>query len=203
MVEVRIGAQVPTRELAITGGIGMAPLLDFARRDEQLGYDALWAGDSLVARTRLDPFVVLSAAVACSPAPPGSTTAGCRSCPPRRRTARRGRACRTRSARAVGSPVPSHPVCTRRLSIDLDTAKAQQALDEYLQAYHRQPLAVMSYVQAYGYGSADDCAEWPAGYVRVGARHIVIRIGALEPGDQLEHLATAVLPAVRATIEKE
>ena len=58
---VRIGALLPTREMAILDDFSIAPLLDFARRAESLGYDSLWTGDSLTARTRLDPFVVLSA----------------------------------------------------------------------------------------------------------------------------------------------
>lgn len=327
MAEVRIGAQLPTRELAITGGVGVASLLDFARRAERSGYDALWAGDSLVARTRLDPFVVLSAAAAVTsriqlgtaaltaalrppllganlaisldhatggnrlvlglgagfPIPESEDEFASVGVPFDRRAARLDEIARywrtawtSRDAGApaahdgtlwqqdgldrllrpatpggpplwlAGSDTPRVLARTARLydgwlpflptpqaygaawsrlqdevgasgrpagavtpglyatlSVDPDAAKAEQALDDYLQAYYRQPLAVMSHVQAYGYGSADDCAEWLAGYVRAGARHIVIRIGALEPGDQLEQLATTVLPAVRALIEKE
>ncbi|GHE96974.1 N5,N10-methylene tetrahydromethanopterin reductase [Streptomyces longispororuber] len=59
---VRIGVLLPTREQAISGSFAAAPLLDFARQAEDLGFDSLWAGDSLTARPRLDPLVVLSAA---------------------------------------------------------------------------------------------------------------------------------------------
>ena len=55
----RIGVLLPTREQAITGSTGMPAILDFARQAEELGFDALWTGDSLVARSRLDPFVVV------------------------------------------------------------------------------------------------------------------------------------------------
>jgi alkanesulfonate monooxygenase SsuD/methylene tetrahydromethanopterin reductase-like flavin-dependent oxidoreductase (luciferase family) len=57
-----VGVLLPTREQAINGSFAAAPLLDFARQAEQLGFDSLWAGDSLTARPRLDPLVVLSAA---------------------------------------------------------------------------------------------------------------------------------------------
>ncbi|WP_242705286.1 LLM class flavin-dependent oxidoreductase [Streptomyces griseocarneus] len=59
---LRIGVLLPTREQAITDSFAADPLLDFARQAEQLGFDSLWAGDSLTARPRLDPLVVLSAA---------------------------------------------------------------------------------------------------------------------------------------------
>ena len=60
----RIGVLLPTREMAITGNYTMAPLLDFAQQAEGLGFDSLWTGDSLLARPRLDPMVVLAAAAA-------------------------------------------------------------------------------------------------------------------------------------------
>ncbi|MGW0535301.1 LLM class flavin-dependent oxidoreductase [Streptomyces sp. NPDC003032] len=59
---LRVGVLLPTREQAILGEYSVAPLLDFARRAEELGFDSLWTGDSLTARPRLDPMVVLSAA---------------------------------------------------------------------------------------------------------------------------------------------
>ncbi|WP_447034917.1 LLM class flavin-dependent oxidoreductase [Streptomyces sp. DSM 118878] len=58
---LRVGVLLPTREQAILGEYSVSPLLDFARRAEELGFDSLWTGDSLTARPRLDPLVVLSA----------------------------------------------------------------------------------------------------------------------------------------------
>ncbi|MER7916025.1 MULTISPECIES: LLM class flavin-dependent oxidoreductase [unclassified Streptomyces] len=58
---LRVGVLLPTREQAILGEHDASSLLDFARRAEQLGFDSLWTGDSLTARPRLDPLVVLSA----------------------------------------------------------------------------------------------------------------------------------------------
>ncbi|MFE2626016.1 LLM class flavin-dependent oxidoreductase, partial [Streptomyces caelestis] len=57
-----IGVLLPTREHAIQRDFSAAPLLDYARRAEDLGFDSVWAGDSLTARPRLDPLVLLSAA---------------------------------------------------------------------------------------------------------------------------------------------
>lgn len=62
--QLRVGVQLPTREHAIAGNLAVGPLLEYARRAETLGLDSLWTGDSLTARPRLDPIVVLSAVAA-------------------------------------------------------------------------------------------------------------------------------------------
>ncbi|BAJ26746.1 MULTISPECIES: LLM class flavin-dependent oxidoreductase [Kitasatospora] len=59
---LRFGVLLPTREQAVTGRYDAGALLAFARRAEELGFDSLWAGDSLTARPRFDPLVTLSAA---------------------------------------------------------------------------------------------------------------------------------------------
>ncbi len=60
----------------------------------------------------------------------------------------------------------------------------------------------MSAIQAYGWGSAESCAEWLGAYVRAGARHLVIRIGSLDPEPQLKEIAEVLLPALRAIGEQ-
>jgi alkanesulfonate monooxygenase SsuD/methylene tetrahydromethanopterin reductase-like flavin-dependent oxidoreductase (luciferase family) len=59
-----VGILLPTREQAIAGAFEARPLIDFAAQAELLGFDSVWAGDSLVARPRLDPLIVLTAAAA-------------------------------------------------------------------------------------------------------------------------------------------
>ncbi|WP_030955165.1 LLM class flavin-dependent oxidoreductase, partial [Streptomyces sp. NRRL S-481] len=46
---LHVGILLPTREQAINGTYAAAPLLGFARQAEALGFDSLWAGDSLTA----------------------------------------------------------------------------------------------------------------------------------------------------------
>ncbi|MGQ0838305.1 LLM class flavin-dependent oxidoreductase [Actinokineospora sp.] len=321
---VRIGALLPTREMAILNDFSVKPLLDFARRAENLGYDSLWTGDSLVARTRLDPFVVLAAAAAVTeriqlgtgaltaalrhpllganmvtsldhasggnrlvlglgagfPMPESEDEFNSLGVPFDGRVGRLDenvRFWRTAwASRGEGAPTGHHgklwqqeglerlaapatpggpplwlagsdtprvlaraarlydgwlpflpteaayaqawasiqeqvaangrpegavtPGLYATININPDPAKAKQQLEDYLQGYYGRSLEVMSTFQAYGWGSADDCAEWLAGYIRAGARHIVVRVGSLDPGDQLEQLAEAVLPAVRALV---
>jgi alkanesulfonate monooxygenase SsuD/methylene tetrahydromethanopterin reductase-like flavin-dependent oxidoreductase (luciferase family) len=60
----RIGYLLPTREAVMQGRLETAPLLSLAERAERLGYDAVWVGDSLLARPRHDPLTLLAAVAA-------------------------------------------------------------------------------------------------------------------------------------------
>ncbi|MEW9532096.1 LLM class flavin-dependent oxidoreductase [Microbispora sp. NPDC049125] len=317
----RVGLLLPTREMAILGSYSMAPLLELARRAETLGFDSLWTGDSLLARPRLDPLVVLAAAAAVTeritlgtaaligPLRHPLTTASALSAldhaagggrltlgvgsgfpiPDSEEefaavgvpfTGRAGRldeiACLWKRAWNSGRPdaytsfagklwqqtgldrlappatpggpplwlagsdtpkvlarvaelydgwmpfLPDSatyarawlrirelagqwgrpddaitPALYATINVNPDRDKARQELDEYVQGYYGRPLELMSTIQAYGYGSAEECADWLGGYIEAGARHIVVRIGSLDPGPQLDEIAGELLPAVR------
>jgi alkanesulfonate monooxygenase SsuD/methylene tetrahydromethanopterin reductase-like flavin-dependent oxidoreductase (luciferase family) len=60
----RIGYLLPTREAVMQGRPETAPLLTLADRAEALGFDAVWVGDSLLARPRHDPLTLLAAVAA-------------------------------------------------------------------------------------------------------------------------------------------
>ncbi|HYM30606.1 MAG TPA: LLM class flavin-dependent oxidoreductase [Candidatus Cybelea sp.] len=61
---LRIGYLLPTRERVMEGHPETAPLLALAARAEDLGYDSVWVGDSLLARPRHDPLTLLAAVAA-------------------------------------------------------------------------------------------------------------------------------------------
>jgi alkanesulfonate monooxygenase SsuD/methylene tetrahydromethanopterin reductase-like flavin-dependent oxidoreductase (luciferase family) len=61
MPDVEVGIALPTRELALLGAVDAVPLVKIARQVEELGYDGIWAGDSFVARHRLEPLTLLTA----------------------------------------------------------------------------------------------------------------------------------------------
>jgi len=317
----RIGVLLPTREQAITGTYAASPLLDFTRQAELLGFDSVWTGDSLVARPRLDPIVVLAAAGAVTdriglgtaaltpalrhpliganmiasldhvsgarlvlglgsgfPIPEteeefaavgasfhdragrldeivtlwrrawGSGESGAPTDFVGRywtaeRLDRLPRPLRPggpplwlagsdtprvlrRVARHYDGWLPFLPSVTAyrqawqqilanvelsgrppdavtpglyaTITVNRDQATARVELENYIQHYYCRSLDMMLTIQAYGWGSAECCAEWLAGYVRAGARHIVIRIGSLNPEPQLKDIAEFVLPALRA-----
>lgn len=312
-----VGVLLPTREMAITNTYAMAPLIDFARQAEELGFGSVWTGDSVLARPRFDPFVVLSAvAVATSrvtlgtaaltaalrppllganlvasldhatgsrlvlgvgsgfPVPETAAEFDAVGVPYARRTARldeiaqlwrrawhsresgvtdfRGQLCRAERldrlpppatpggpplwlaasdtprvlarvvefydgwmpfvptarayetawqrigelAEARGRPIGEiTPSLYATVNVNRDRAQARAQLDEYVRGYYGHPLEVMETIQCYGYGTAEACAEWLAGYLRAGARHVVLRIGSLDPDPQLKEIAE-VLPRV-------
>ncbi|MFI9024020.1 LLM class flavin-dependent oxidoreductase [Streptomyces sp. NPDC053560] len=311
-----VGVLLPTREAAINGDHTVAPLLDFAREAERLGYDSVWTGDSLLARPRLDPVVVLAAAAAVTTrvtlgtaaftaalrhpllgahqlasldrAAGGRLVAGLGAGFPVPETAAefaavdvaytgrfarldetvrrwrevwRGEPATEGPPGAFGRlPTPSSPagpplwlagsdtprVLARTaelydgwlpflpdagayarawerigelaaergrpadavtpglyatVAVDPDRAAARKQLDAYTQAYYGRSLDQMAEFQACGYGSAQECAEWLGGYVRAGARHVILRIGSLDPGaqrDQLAEAARELVPALHA-----
>jgi alkanesulfonate monooxygenase SsuD/methylene tetrahydromethanopterin reductase-like flavin-dependent oxidoreductase (luciferase family) len=61
---VRVGIMLPSRETAMTGRHDALGLVEFARTAEAVGFDSVWVGDSLLARTRAEPLSVLSAVAA-------------------------------------------------------------------------------------------------------------------------------------------
>jgi alkanesulfonate monooxygenase SsuD/methylene tetrahydromethanopterin reductase-like flavin-dependent oxidoreductase (luciferase family) len=61
---VHLGYLLPTRERVMAGQYEVRSLLDLASRAAALGFDAIWVGDSLLARPRHDPLTLLAALAA-------------------------------------------------------------------------------------------------------------------------------------------
>jgi len=66
-VAPRLGYLLPTRERIMSGEPETRPLLELAARAEGLGWDSIWIGDSLLARPRHEPLMLLAAVAACVP----------------------------------------------------------------------------------------------------------------------------------------
>jgi alkanesulfonate monooxygenase SsuD/methylene tetrahydromethanopterin reductase-like flavin-dependent oxidoreductase (luciferase family) len=77
-----------------------------------------------------------------------------------------------------------------------DEGQATDALDAYLRAYYGRPLTELAAFQASCAGSPQHCLDWLGGYIDAGARHIVLRLGAIQPRSQLD-LAAEFLPLLR------
>jgi len=60
-MKAKIGYLLPTREQIMGGQNEAAPLLRLAEKAEDLGFDSVWAGDSLLARPRHEPLTLLAA----------------------------------------------------------------------------------------------------------------------------------------------
>jgi alkanesulfonate monooxygenase SsuD/methylene tetrahydromethanopterin reductase-like flavin-dependent oxidoreductase (luciferase family) len=61
---LHVGIMLPSRETAMTGEHNARGLIEFAKTAEAAGFDSVWIGDSLLARTRAEPLSVLSAVAA-------------------------------------------------------------------------------------------------------------------------------------------
>jgi alkanesulfonate monooxygenase SsuD/methylene tetrahydromethanopterin reductase-like flavin-dependent oxidoreductase (luciferase family) len=64
MSALRVGIMLPSRETAMTGRHDARGLVEFAKAAEEAGFDSVWVGDSLLARSRAEPLSILSAAAA-------------------------------------------------------------------------------------------------------------------------------------------
>jgi alkanesulfonate monooxygenase SsuD/methylene tetrahydromethanopterin reductase-like flavin-dependent oxidoreductase (luciferase family) len=83
--------------------------------------------------------------------------------------------------------------------IDDDPERGRRGLEAYAHATYGMPLEQLATIQALVTGSSDQVAERLGEYASAGARHVVVRLGALDlrsQRDQLERLA-ALLPALR------
>lgn len=58
---MRVGLNLNNREALISPTYDLAALLELGRRAEELGFDSLWVGDSLLARPRYEPLALLGA----------------------------------------------------------------------------------------------------------------------------------------------
>ncbi|MBL7497659.1 LLM class flavin-dependent oxidoreductase [Frankia sp. CNm7] len=102
------------------------------------------------------------------------------------------------AGRAAADVTPALFVSAR---VDEDTERGRQALDAYARATYGMPLADLEKIQAVVTGSADQVLAGLLRYVAAGARHVVVRLGALDPrsqNEQLDRLA-ALIPALRAS----
>jgi alkanesulfonate monooxygenase SsuD/methylene tetrahydromethanopterin reductase-like flavin-dependent oxidoreductase (luciferase family) len=103
------------------------------------------------------------------------------------------------AARGVGR---SRNAVTPALFVTLAVADSvnggRRALNDYCMAIYRTPLTHVESVQSLIAGPPDHIRAELARFIATGARHIVVRVAALDPGSQREQvqwIAEALLPA--------
>nr|MDT0663785.1 LLM class flavin-dependent oxidoreductase [Micromonospora sp. DSM 115978] len=100
------------------------------------------------------------------------------------------------AGRAADDITPALFVSVR---VDEDAERSRRAMDDYARVAYGMPLAELEKIQAVVTGCADQVLEGLARYVVSGARHVVIRLGALDlrsQRDQLERIG-ALIHALR------
>ncbi len=302
-----VGIMLPSRETAATGRHDAAGLVEFAVQAEDAGFDSVWTGDSLLARTRVEPLTLLAAVASATmrvsvgtaaliaplrhplltaaqaatvdqlsrgrlilglavgaPLPESRREFDAAGMPFAKRGARMDETVTLwRQAwgqqgpfngkywqiddlngalptfRASGPPlwlaggdtprvlerVARHydgwlpylpdpaayaaawqrireqtarditPALYATLLITDSERRGRDELDAYTRAYYRQPLDVMSTIQAFFAGSVNACADWLRAYLRAGVRHLVLRIGSLQPHPEM---LEPLLPMLRS-----
>ena len=64
---ISIGLLLPTREVVMASGApDLSKIIDLAVQAEELGFDSVWVGDSILARPRLEAMTTLAAVAACT-----------------------------------------------------------------------------------------------------------------------------------------
>ncbi|WP_018500528.1 LLM class flavin-dependent oxidoreductase [Parafrankia discariae] len=110
-----------------------------------------------------------------------------------------------RAARAAGRAAERvTPALFVSVRIDEDVQSGRRALEDYARVAYGMPLEELERIQAVVTGSADQVLDGLTRYVAAGARHIVIRLGALDlrsQNDQLDRIAE-LISAVQASAER-
>ncbi|WP_433176942.1 LLM class flavin-dependent oxidoreductase [Actinoallomurus sp. CA-150999] len=88
--------------------------------------------------------------------------------------------------------------------VDESVESGRRALQDYARATYGMPLEELEKIQAVVTGSADQVLDGLGRYVAAGARHLVIRLGAVDlptQRDQLDRIA-ALIPELRARADQ-
>ncbi len=104
----------------------------------------------------------------------------------------------TAAAQAGRSPDAITPALFVSVRVDRSLELGRRALGDYAQVNYGMPLEELEKIQAVVTGTAAEVTESLRCYVAAGARHLVIRLGALSlhsQRDQLEQVA-ALIPAL-------
>ncbi|KDN17940.1 hypothetical protein DV20_33045, partial [Amycolatopsis rifamycinica] len=92
---------------------------------------------------------------------------------------------------------PVTPALYATLCVDTDPETARRRLRTSIERYYGAPLEAVASIQAVFAGTARQAAEWLAGYVAAGARHLVIRLATEDHDTGLAEFAAGVLPLLR------
>jgi alkanesulfonate monooxygenase SsuD/methylene tetrahydromethanopterin reductase-like flavin-dependent oxidoreductase (luciferase family) len=106
---------------------------------------------------------------------------------------------RNAAARAGRPPAGITPALFVSVRVDNSLQAGRRALDDYAIASYGMPLEALEKIQAIITGPPHHVIEGLSRYIAAGARHIVVRLGALDlhsQRDQLERVA-ALIPSLR------
>ena len=106
---------------------------------------------------------------------------------------------RNAAAQAGRPPAGITPALFVSVRVDSSLHSGRRALDDYAIANYGMPLEELEKIQAIITGTPQAVIESLSRYIAAGARHVVVRLGALDlhsQRDQLERVA-ALIPSLR------
>ena len=109
---------------------------------------------------------------------------------------------RKAAAQAGRSPDDITPALFVSVRVDSSIQSGRRALDDYARANYGMPLDELETVQAIVTGTPQRVIESLGRYITAGARHVIVRLGALDlhaQRDQLERVA-ALIPSLRRAV---
>jgi alkanesulfonate monooxygenase SsuD/methylene tetrahydromethanopterin reductase-like flavin-dependent oxidoreductase (luciferase family) len=90
---------------------------------------------------------------------------------------------------AAGRPADAvTPALMATVVVEPDRDRARQRLDEYCHGFYGSPLDYLETIQVLVGGSEEDIVARLSPYVAAGARHILLRLAALDADDQFDQL---------------
>ena len=104
-----------------------------------------------------------------------------------------------REAASAAGRAPSHvtPAVYLTVAVAERAQEATEQYDAYIRGYYGVPGEVMARAQASHMGTLESAAEWMAGYIEAGARHLVVRL-ARASLDGYSDAAVELLGAARS-----
>jgi alkanesulfonate monooxygenase SsuD/methylene tetrahydromethanopterin reductase-like flavin-dependent oxidoreductase (luciferase family) len=108
------------------------------------------------------------------------------------------------AAAEAGRPTRGGPIAGLYATIALDDSRAPAVgrLERYIDAYYHLPVEAIGAIQAVFAGTLEQAAEWLAGYVEAGARHIVLRMADEDAERGLEHAAAVRSALIERTEDR-
>lgn len=83
---------------------------------------------------------------------------------------------------------PVTPALMATVLIDPSPERCRRRLEEYCEGFYGRPLSFLETIQLYAAGTEEQVAERLRPYIDAGARHLVLRIAALDADEQFDQL---------------
>lgn len=103
---------------------------------------------------------------------------------------------RTLMKEAGRDPDALLPAFYATVNVNPDRRQAERELRGFIEGYYGVPFEAIATRQGCVAGPAEECLEWLAGFIRAGAKHLVLRFGGPDQMVQLRSATRDLLPGL-------